>query len=761
VLQNNQEDIISMSDIKIIASLGPATNNKAILKMMKDRNVGFVRVNMSHSSIQDLNYYIMLAQNAGLPFIIDTEGSQVRTGPMESSSIYYKENHLVHIHKKLIVGSESDVSLNPGEIIDQLCPGDLLKLDFNTLMFRVSDVSTVDDGYITCRVIIAGSCGGNKAVVINAGSGRSFFLPPLTKKDYESIEVGLREQIGHIAVSFVRRADDIRQAREATKGRMKIISKIECRDALRNLDEIIDETDYILLDRGDLSHEIPIEKVPFTQKIILSKANRKNKGVYVATNLLETMVNHEKPTRAEVNDVINTILDGASGLILSAETAIGKHPIECINVLNKLITHANIAAEGIESFKQSENQLVEILERTDYLLTSHSSGTLIDPHGGTLVDRYTKTVYDEKEIESLKKVVINEKLAMDAEQIAIGAFSPLEGFMTEKELTSVLHNMRLPDGAVWTMPIILDISENIASEISVGQKIQLTDANGTPMAIMDVEDKYKFDRDDFSRNLFGTTDPNHAGVKMAGELHPVFLGGKIDLLRRNSSDYKEYELTPKQTRTLFEEKGWARIVGFHTRNAIHRSHEFIQMEAMRLASCDGMLVHPVVGKKKAGDYETKYIIQSYEKMQESFYPSGKVILGTFVTYSRYAGPREAVFTALCRKNFGCSHFIVGRDHTGVGNYYGPHDSQKIFETLPDIGIEIVPFNEVFYSPDLNNYLHADAKQEFSGQNFREISGTQAREMLKEGTMPPDWFMRPEISELVIAGLKSGDKVFIE
>jgi ATP sulfurylase len=244
---------------------------------------------------------------------------------------------------------------------------------------------------------------------------------------------------------------------------------------------------------------------------------------------------------------------------------------------------------------------------------------------------------------------------------------------------------------------------------------------------------------------------------MAKELKPFFLGGKIDLLNRKSSEYKEYELTPKQTRRLFEEKGWARIVGFHTRNVIHRSHEFIQLEAMKQGSCDGMLVHPVVGKKKPGDYVTKYIINSYERMQESFYPKGKVIFATFVTYSRYAGPREAVFTALCRKNFGCSHFIIGRDHTGVGNYYQPYASQKIFDELPDLGIKIVPFKEVFYSSDIENYVHASEAPEA----YSAISGTQAREMLKKGEFPPSWFMRPEISEMVIAGLKTGDKVFIE
>jgi pyruvate kinase len=750
-----------MSEIKIIASLGPATNTESSVKMMKDRKVSFVRVNMSHSSIQDLNYYITLAQKVDIPFIIDTEGSQVRTGPLDCESIYYEENKLVRLHGNLVHGTKSDISLKPGEIIKQLQPGDLLKLDFNTLMLRVSDVSTVENGFIICRVIIAGNCGGNKAVVINAGSGRSFTLPPLTEKDYQSVEVGLRENIKHIAVSFVRCANDIRLVREATRGAMKIISKIECRDALMNLDEIIEETDYILLDRGDLSHEIPIEKVPFTQKIILTKANRKNKGVYVATNLLETMIEKQKPTRAEVNDVINTILDGASGLILSAETAIGKHPIECINVLNKLITHADMVAEGVESFKKTDNLLVEILDRDDYLLSSHSSGTLIPPHGGKLIDCYTKNLYKEEEIKSLKKVVVGEKAIMDTEQIAIGTFSPLEGFMTEEELHSVLHYMKLPNGVVWTMPIILDVSEDVASSISIGQEIQLADENENPIAIMQVEDKYKFDLNDFAKNLFGTSDTGHAGVKMLSELNPVFLGGKINLLRRKNSEYKEYELTPKQTRTLFEEKGWARIVGFHTRNVIHRSHEFIQMEAMKLASCDGLFVHPVIGRKKIGDYNTKYIIQSYEKMQESFYPPGKVIFATYVTYSRYAGPREAVFTALCRKNFGCSHFIIGRDHTGVGNYYGPHESQDIFDTLPDIGIEIVPFNEVFYSPDLNGYLHASSKRNFADGDFCEISGTQAREMLKSGKMPPDWLMRPEISELVISGIKSGDKVFIE
>jgi len=322
---------------KIIVTLGPSTNTEDSVRKLKDKGVDFVRVNMSHSSIEDLKYFINLSKKVDIPFIIDTEGSQVRSGSLRDGSVKMREGDDVKIHTKEILGDQHNISLHPSHIVEQLREGDLLYIDFESLILRISDTKTIKKGYILAKTLTDGRLGSNKAVAIESAERKQFTLPPLSEKDYQSIELGLKEKIGHIAVSFVRNGESVDVVRKATKNKMKIISKIECTDALRNLDEIIEKSDMLLIDRGDLSKEIPIEKIPIAQKIILKKAIKQNKEVFVATNLLETMVYKNRPTRAEAHDVIATVLDGASGVILSAETAIGKYPMECVSTQNKRV----------------------------------------------------------------------------------------------------------------------------------------------------------------------------------------------------------------------------------------------------------------------------------------------------------------------------------------------------------------------------------------------------------------------------------------
>ena len=768
------------TDVKIIVTLGPATGKEEDLHRIKDKGVNFVRVNMSHSSLEDLKYFIGLAKKVGIPFVIDTEGSQIRTGELSTNSISLEENQEVKIYDQEIIGNTEKISFKPGHIVQQLEKGDLIYVDFDTLTLLVSDTSTLNQGYITAKAITSGSLGRNKGVVIDSGCGKRFDLPTLSKKDYESIKIGLEEGIGYIAASFMRSGQAVDEVRRATQNTMKIISKIECMDALENIDEIIRKSDYLLIDRGDLSKEIPIEKIAFTQKIIINKAKRKNKEVFVATNLLETMMEKRKPTRAEVHDIISTIVDGARGLALAGETAIGKHPLECINMLNKLIKHAQLAI-NIDQFKDKEDKFVDNLEQSNYLLDRSISSSLIPPHGGKLVERVLNPLIDLEYLKTLKKVVIDATKYMDVEQIALGGYSPLEGFMGKEDFESVLDTMKLANGIIWPLPIILDVQKETADKLSIGETIVLVSnqgqqgdaGQGEEVALLHLEEKFTYDKTEMCEKMYGTTDEKHPGVKMVQTFNPILLGGKIDLIKRRETEHKEYELTPKQTRRLFEERGWAKVVGFHTRNVIHRSHEFIQMKALEEGRCDGLLVHPVIGKKKSGDFQAKFIIKSYETMVKNFYPKNRVIFSTLATYSRYAGPREALFTALCRKNHGCSHFIVGRDHTGVGDYYHPKASHNIFDRFPEIGIKAVKFDKVFYSKRLQKHVHekeagkeaervkAIEGNEENGENDRmEISGTQARKMFEQGLTPPEWFMRPEISRVIAEAIQRGEEVFV-
>ncbi|MEK6721394.1 MAG: sulfate adenylyltransferase [Chloroflexota bacterium] len=744
---------------KIIVTLGPATTSRPMLQSIHAKGVDFVRINMSHSQIEDLERSIAATREVGLPFIIDTEGSQVRSGELSSNVAVFEENAVVRVWNRPIVGDQEQICLRPGSVVDQLEEGDLVHIDFDTLVLRVSDVSTLGIGYLSARAITGGFIGRNKAVVIDPVLRSGISLPTLSEKDYQSIEVGLRENVGHIAVSFVRNAAAVREVRRLTEGRMQIISKIECVAALEQIDEIIEESDFLLIDRGDLSKEIPVERIPFTQKIIIDKANRRGTPVFVASNLLESMIEHRKPTRAEVHDVVNTVTDGAYGLTLAAETAIGRYPLECINMLHRLAVHAeSVMRDGDDARPQRE--IVRSLDRDDYLL--HGNGaSLVEPHGGTLIDRTVAGTMTESDLGGLPRLELDDRQQMEVEQIGIGTYSPLSGFMNEAEVESVLADMRLPGGTVWPIPIVLDVPAERAAHLRAGQRIALGDQHGNVLAILHLAQKFTFDRETYAGRLYGTSDSEHPGVRMTRNMNPVLLAGDIDLLRRRVSAVREYSLSPRQVRNLFLERGWITVLGFHTRNVIHRAHEFIQLSALERESCDGLFVHPVVGQKKAGDFQTSLIVRSYQEMIDNFYPKNRVVMATLSTFSRYAGPREALFTALCRKNFGCSHFVVGRDHTGVANYYAPEAAHEIFDAFGDLGIKAVKFDEVYYSKSSGGYVHSHNGTAHPAADRLSISGTEARAMLTRGEMPPEWFMRPEISRLIIDAIARGETAFVE
>ena len=734
--------------IQKIVTLGPATGSKQMLERIKEKNIDFVRINMSHSTLKDLEYYINLAKEVGLDFIIDTEGSQVRTCEIEEGRLFFEENQELLIVDETIVGNKERISLRPKEVFAQLEVDDILYIDFDTLVLAITDVSERANGIIRAKVVSRGELGSNKGVVIDTHSGREISLPPLTEKDYKAIELGKKYEIEHLAFSFARNAEAVRHAKEVSG--MKIISKIECIDALKNLDEIIRESDYLLIDRGDLSKEIPIEKIPLAQQVILTKARQYGKKTFVATNLLETMIKQRKPTRAEVHDILETINEGADGLVLAAETAIGKYPIGCINMLNKLIDHSNFVNNKV----YRKRNILDVQISSDYLIDHTVSSSLIPPNGGNLVNRIAEREYP---VDSLLKIKLNENTQLDFEQIAVGAYSPLEGFLTKEELESVLENLRMPDGKIWPMPILLDISKESFGKIKIGDKIALEDATTDEIVgTLDVEDVYEYSPEVIAKKFYSVADKKHPGVALMSRLSGYFVGGKINLFKFSQKELNYY-YTPRQTRRIFEEKNWSKVVGFHTRNVIHKAHEYIQFSALEKSKCDGIFLHPVVGKKKPGDYNAKFIVKSYEYMIENVFPKDTAFLGVFPTYSRYGGQKEALFTAICRQNYGCSHFVVGRDHTGTGS--ATANSGDIFKDFKDLGIEIVRFEEVYYSPEQKRYMESRNGEEVVEK--LSISGTQARRILLSGEYPPEWFMRKEVAEIILSAIKKGEEVFVK
>lgn len=729
--------IIRQTKKEILCTLGPSSMNEWTIRRMEDLGVNLFRINLSHTKLRDLAARISYIQrHASVPVCLDTEGAQIRTGELSKGKIILKENSLIRILRKPVTGNVETINLYPCEIIDELIIGDFISIDFNSVLVQVKEKT---HHALVARVITGGVLGQNKAVSVD----REIVMPALTQKDQKALLIGKKMGIRHVALSFANKAADVDFLRSLTGKGTFIISKIESISGVDHLEKIAAKSDAVLIDRGDLSRQLPIEQIPRIQKNIIRRAKNSGTKVYVATNLLESMTKVSTPTRAEVNDVFNTLNDGADGLVLAAETAIGSYPLNCVMMVSKVMRE-------FEEFSAGVSLPVDELKRKHSLL-------LVEPHGGTLVDRMMMNA-DVDQISRYKKLKVDPTILLDAEQIAIGTFSPLEGFMTRKELQSVLDTYRLPNKIVWPIPVVLQTQEKDALAFRKGDRVALCQQqNGEVYAILHVEDVYTFDLDKLCRATFHTNDEKHPGVQLFKRRGRYFLGGKIDLIKRLPSAHKPFEITPRQARMVFENKCWSRVIGFHTRNVAHRAHEHIQLLAFKANHCDGIFIHPLIGPKKKGDYNAEIILKSYELLTKKYYPKGKTLLAAFQNYSRYSGPREAVFTALCRKNFGCSHFIVGRDHTGVSNYYAPDSAHKLFRELGDIGIKLVFFNTFHYCRKCREYVDSCRHRQ---SDILNISGTQGREMIQSKKTPPAWFMRKDISSLILNEIEEGKEVFV-
>jgi sulfate adenylyltransferase len=365
---------------------------------------------------------------------------------------------------------------------------------------------------------------------------------------------------------------------------------------------------------------------------------------------------------------------------------------------------------------------------------------LIAPHGGELVDR---TADRPEGVDGLEIVTLSPRELSDLDLLACGALSPLEGFMGGADYESVLETMRLPGGLPWALPVCLSVAEPPS-----GDRVALADHTGTTYAVLDVEQVFAYDKQREAQQSFRTTDAAHPGVARLYEQKPLYLAGRVTVFERTEPPFPELAFDPAETRAAFAERGWRRVVGFQTRNPIHRAHEYLTKVA--LETVDGLLIHPLVGETKSDDVPARTRVDCYRVLLEGYYPADRVLLSAFPAAMRYAGPREAIWHAICRKNYGCSHFIVGRDHAGVGDYYGTYDAQLIFDEFEPHELDIEPmfFEHSFWCRACGSMASAKTCPHDAGRHVF-LSGTKVREMLGGGELPPEEFSRPEVAEVLI------------
>jgi sulfate adenylyltransferase len=340
----------------------------------------------------------------------------------------------------------------------------------------------------------------------------------------------------------------------------------------------------------------------------------------------------------------------------------------------------------------------------------------------------------------------------DLELLAVGAFSPLSGFMTRDDYERVVNDMRLANGLPWTIPVVLPVTDDLADQVKEGQEVALTEDDRI-LAVLEVREKFHYDKKLEAREVYRTEEEAHPGVARLYSQGDTLLGGPIWLVDwPKNQEFLDFRHTPAQTRRMFAARDWRRVVGFQTRNPIHRAHEYIQKTALEIV--DGLLLHPLVGETKKDDIPADVRMESYQSLLRDYYPPDRVILGVFPAAMRYAGPREAIFHALARKNYGCTHFIVGRDHAGVGKYYGTYDAHYIFDEFApgEIGITPLFFDHAFYCKKCGGIVSAKTCPH-GKDHWIHLSGTQVREMLARGEMLPEEFTRPEVSKILVEGMR--------
>ena len=391
-------------------------------------------------------------------------------------------------------------------------------------------------------------------------------------------------------------------------------------------------------------------------------------------------------------------------------------------------------------------------------MTEHQ---LIAPHGGELVINLATEEERAALLErallaaeqgGLPRVVVGSRQLADLEMLANGAYSPLKGFMGRADYLGVVNEMHLSNGLPWSIPVTLPVSAEQSAGLKEGAEVALVDAGQNLHAILTIQEIYPYDKQLEASKVYRTQEEQHPGVNILYQQGEFLLGGPVRVVNLQEQAFARYRYTPSQSRALFAERGWKRVVGFQTRNPVHRAHEYIQKCA--LETVDGLYLHPLVGDTKGDDIPAAVRMRCYEVLLENYYPANRVVLGVLPAAMRYAGPREAIFHALMRKNYGCSHFIVGRDHAGVGNYYGTYDAHAIFGEFDAAKLGITPmfFDHAFFCRVCGSMASSKTCPHGPDDHIT-LSGTKVRQMLSAGQVPPREFSRPEVAKVLIEAMR--------
>jgi sulfate adenylyltransferase len=373
---------------------------------------------------------------------------------------------------------------------------------------------------------------------------------------------------------------------------------------------------------------------------------------------------------------------------------------------------------------------------------------MIKPHGGALVDRILRGAEREaalKDATNWPRIDVTTEIAKDVENIAKGVYSPLEGFLGKTDFHSVLHTMRLSNDLPWTVPLFLDVSKEDAKKLAPGEPVALF-LDGMPLARLNLTETFEWDPKLAAEKVFGTLSEEHPSVARYMKMNEILLSGSVDLLNETETPFKRFSLSPQETRVLFREKGWRTVVGFQTRNVPHIGHEYVQKTALTFV--DGVFINPVIGRKKSGDFRDDVILETYETLINEYYLKDRAVMAIWEYEMKYGGPREAIHHSIVRKNFGCTHFIVGRDHAGVGNFYEPFAAQDIFEGFPDLEIVPVFFKSFSYCNKCGTVVN-EKTCPHPNEDHVNFSGTKIRKILADGQVPDPLLMRPEVAKIIL------------